>query len=221
MVVVLTCVCVWTKRLYELVTEVWNGLERRLTQCCLMQLFFIFFRSKWIFCSVFVWNFGSNEYSVLFLWSLFDSLGHMNILCSLFWAVNLLEMFLFLLCVMYILKEKTCTKSGCNVQRENLQPIVLLRAAYKTSIYCSVKQFCVDCVCQALVNGTKDPLMYVYVQHEEGARGRARKGGYLCGTEKKLTIKYINIYGTSHCITCIFFAFIHVTILEELYDLAL
>lgn len=31
----------------------------------------------------------------------------------------------------------------------------------------------------------------------------------MCGTEKKLTIKYINIYATSHCITCIFFAFVH------------
>lgn len=39
--------------------------------------------------------------------------------------------------------------------------------------------------------------------------------------QRKLTIRYINIYGTFRCITCIFFALVHVMFKEELYDLAL
>lgn len=58
-------VCVYRSRgLYKLVTEVWNGLKRRLIQCCLMQLFFL--------CSL-----GQNEYSVQ---SLCETLGQMSVL---------------------------------------------------------------------------------------------------------------------------------------------
>lgn len=56
--------------------------------------------------------------------------------------------------------------AGCSVQRENLQPIVLLLAAYKNSIYCSVKGFVFIVCVRNLVNGTRDPVMYVYGQHE-------------------------------------------------------
>lgn len=40
-------VCVYGSRgLYKLVTEVWNGLKRRLIQCCLMQFFFYVLKVK-------------------------------------------------------------------------------------------------------------------------------------------------------------------------------
>lgn len=58
-------VCVYGSRgLCKLVTEVWNGLKRRLIQCCLMQLFLL--------CSL-----GQNEYSVQ---SLCETLGQMSVL---------------------------------------------------------------------------------------------------------------------------------------------
>lgn len=77
--------------------------------------------------------------------------------------------------------------AGCSVQRENLQPIVLLLAAYKTSIYCSVKGFVFIVCVRNLVNGTKIHwCMYMGSMNREWGKGRASKGGYWCGTEKKL-----------------------------------
>lgn len=66
--------------------------------------------------------------------------------------------------------------AGCSVQRENLQPIVLLLAAYKTSIYCSVKGFVFIVCVRNLVNGTKIQwCMYMGSMNREWEKGRARK----------------------------------------------